>query len=349
MNRDITKQDFGRFVTEHRRAAGFTQRQLAERLHVTESAVSKWERGLSYPDITLVQALATELGVSGQELISASEDHEGRADKRDARSYRGWRRAILWTTLLTWAGAILTCFIVNLSVQHTLSWFWIVLPAVGLAFSLTTLPLLPVPRPGWSALASATACLVVLLLVVWLQFAAGPWLVIAVSGVLFGLLLVFTPIWLTLLELPGGLGRHTTVLALVIDTAALVVFLLIVFVALGRLELWVWPVLPLVAIGAVPIWLIALTIRYLPLPALGVTAAVVLLFGICALVIGRLVNAVLGEREAGYVDLMTWGDATIEANIRLLIFCAACGAALVFGAAALVQSGARRRSGATVR
>ncbi|WP_449279952.1 helix-turn-helix domain-containing protein [Leucobacter sp. GX0328] len=53
MNRDITKQDFGRFVTEHRRAAGFTQRQLAERLHVTESAVSKWERGLSYPDITV--------------------------------------------------------------------------------------------------------------------------------------------------------------------------------------------------------------------------------------------------------------------------------------------------------
>lgn len=156
---DITKQDFGRFVSERRLEAGLTQRELAARLHVTESAVSKWERGLSYPDITMVQAIAAQLGVSAQELISASEDREGRADKRDARSYRNWRGAILWSTGLTWAVAILSCFIINLSVQHTLSWFWVVLPAVTLAFSVTTLPLLPVPHPGWAALVGATLSL----------------------------------------------------------------------------------------------------------------------------------------------------------------------------------------------
>ena len=342
---DITKHDFGRFVTERRRAAGLTQRQLAERLHVTESAVSKWERGLSYPDITLVQAIASELGVSGQELISASEDHEGRADKRDARSYQGWRSAILWTTLLTWAAAILTCFIVNLSVQHTLSWFWVVLPAVGLAFSLTTLPLLPVPRPGWLALASATVCLVALLLVVWLQFSAGPWLVIAVSGVLFGLLLVFTPIWLTLLELPGGLGRHVTLLTLVIDTAALVVFLLIVFAALGRPELWVWPALPIVAIGAAPIWISMLAIRYLPLPGLAVAAIVTAFIGICAPVLNRAIEAVLGTGEPWVLDLSVWSTETMDANIQFLIFVACMVAALLLGLGAVVRAVSRRRAG----
>ena len=92
---DITKQDFGRFVSERRLAVGLTQRELATRLHVTESAVSKWERGLSSPEITMVQAIAAQLCVSAQELFSASEDREDRADKRDARSYRNRRGAIL--------------------------------------------------------------------------------------------------------------------------------------------------------------------------------------------------------------------------------------------------------------
>lgn len=59
--------------------------------------------------------------------------------------------------------AILSCFIIYLSVQHTLSWFWVVLPAVTLAFSVTTLPLLPVPHPGWAALVGATLSLGALL------------------------------------------------------------------------------------------------------------------------------------------------------------------------------------------
>ncbi|EYT53817.1 XRE family transcriptional regulator [Leucobacter sp. UCD-THU] len=347
---EITKQDFGRFVTERRRAGGLTQRQLAERLHVTESAVSKWERGLSYPDITLVQAIAAELGVSGQELISASEDREGRADKRDARSYRGWRSAILWTTLLSWTAAILACFIVNLSVQHTLSWFWVVLPAVGIAFCLTTLPLLPVPGPGWLALGGSTACLMALLLVVWLQFSTGSWLVIAVSAVVFALLFVFTPIWLTVLHLPGGLRRHRTLLVLVIETAALLLFLLIVFVAIGRAELWLWPALPIAAIGAAPIWVSALAIRYLPLPGLAVAALVTAFLGCCALVMDRAVAAVLGQPDEWALDLGSWNAETIETNIQFLIFLAALAVALLLGVSALARaaSGPTRKAPAAV-
>lgn len=42
------KRSLGEYIAEHRRALGLTQRQFAERLYVTDSAVSKWERGVSH-------------------------------------------------------------------------------------------------------------------------------------------------------------------------------------------------------------------------------------------------------------------------------------------------------------
>lgn len=43
-----SKQTFGQYIRERRRALGLTQREFAETLYVTESAVSKWERGVSH-------------------------------------------------------------------------------------------------------------------------------------------------------------------------------------------------------------------------------------------------------------------------------------------------------------
>ena len=42
-----SKKTFGEYIRERRRAMGLTQREFAEKLYVTESAVSKWERGSS--------------------------------------------------------------------------------------------------------------------------------------------------------------------------------------------------------------------------------------------------------------------------------------------------------------
>ena len=44
----MDKQLFGAFVAEQRRRQGLTQQQLAQSLHVTDKAVSKWERGVSH-------------------------------------------------------------------------------------------------------------------------------------------------------------------------------------------------------------------------------------------------------------------------------------------------------------
>ena len=44
------KKTFGAYICRRRKELGLTQREFADRLFVTESAVSKWERGMSYPD-----------------------------------------------------------------------------------------------------------------------------------------------------------------------------------------------------------------------------------------------------------------------------------------------------------
>ena len=61
---------FGQFIAENRRTRGLTQRELAESLHVTDKAVSKWERGLSYPDVTLLEHLAEKLELTVAELMA---------------------------------------------------------------------------------------------------------------------------------------------------------------------------------------------------------------------------------------------------------------------------------------
>lgn len=66
---EIDKPRFGRFIAELRREKGFTQKELAERLYISDKAVSKWETGTSIPDTALLIPLAELLGVSVTELL----------------------------------------------------------------------------------------------------------------------------------------------------------------------------------------------------------------------------------------------------------------------------------------
>lgn len=66
---EIDKKTFGSFLAEQRKAKGFTQRELAEKLFISDKAVRKWERGLSMPDISLLVPLAEILDVSVTELL----------------------------------------------------------------------------------------------------------------------------------------------------------------------------------------------------------------------------------------------------------------------------------------
>ena len=71
---DATK--FGLFVAEMRKENHMTQAELATKIKVTDKAVSRWERGLGFPDIHLLEPLAEALGVSVLELMKSEKNVE---------------------------------------------------------------------------------------------------------------------------------------------------------------------------------------------------------------------------------------------------------------------------------
>ena len=60
----------GRFIAACRKRANLTQLQLADRLGITDKAVSKWERGITTPDTSIMLELCDILGISVNELLS---------------------------------------------------------------------------------------------------------------------------------------------------------------------------------------------------------------------------------------------------------------------------------------
>lgn len=66
----INNEKFGGFILELRKEKGLTQKELAEKLYISDKAVSKWERGLSMPDIALLMPLSQIFSVTTTELLS---------------------------------------------------------------------------------------------------------------------------------------------------------------------------------------------------------------------------------------------------------------------------------------
>ena len=64
-------EKFGAFIQERRKELGITQSELAQRIHVTDKAISRWERAVGFPDIKLLEPLAQALEVSLTELLQA--------------------------------------------------------------------------------------------------------------------------------------------------------------------------------------------------------------------------------------------------------------------------------------
>lgn len=64
-------QVFGTFIQTRRKELGMNQARLAEKLHVTAKAVSRWERGVGFPSIELLQPLAEALEISILELMQS--------------------------------------------------------------------------------------------------------------------------------------------------------------------------------------------------------------------------------------------------------------------------------------
>ncbi len=59
----------GKFISENRKKQNLTQEQLAEKLNISKNAVSKWERGLNFPDVSIMQDLCKILDITLNELF----------------------------------------------------------------------------------------------------------------------------------------------------------------------------------------------------------------------------------------------------------------------------------------
>ena len=94
----MEKEKLGAYIAARRKETGLTQKELAAALHVTDKAVSKWERAISYPDITLIEPLAAALGVSVERLMTCGgAEEDGGADALLQVSKASLGRAKLWS------------------------------------------------------------------------------------------------------------------------------------------------------------------------------------------------------------------------------------------------------------
>ena len=81
----MEQEMIGKFIAACRKEKGLTQMQLAEKLNITNRAVSKWETGKSMPDVSLMLDLCDILGINVNELLSGEritmEDYQKRAEE----------------------------------------------------------------------------------------------------------------------------------------------------------------------------------------------------------------------------------------------------------------------------
>jgi len=66
----MNAETLGKQIATLRKEKGLTQKELATMLHVTDKAVSKWERGLNFPELTLLEPLACALDTTVIHLLS---------------------------------------------------------------------------------------------------------------------------------------------------------------------------------------------------------------------------------------------------------------------------------------
>ena len=87
----MNQEKIGKFILELRKEKNMTQQELADKIGVTDRAISKWENGRGMPDLSLMKPLCQELGISINELISG--------EKIDKKEYQNKFEEIVLNTI----------------------------------------------------------------------------------------------------------------------------------------------------------------------------------------------------------------------------------------------------------
>ena len=122
------KQIISQNIVALRRESGMTQIELAEKLNYSDKAVSKWERGESIPDITVLKAIADLFGVTVDYLIKGEhKDSDRKSEKPDeatlARRARKHAMITSMSVILVWVIATILFVILDVALSDTYAHF----------------------------------------------------------------------------------------------------------------------------------------------------------------------------------------------------------------------------------
>ena len=309
------KKTFGLFIKTKRTEKNYSQKDLAELLFVTEGAVSKWERGVSYPDITMISDLCRVLDISEHELITASTDTSTQEMKQEARKFRVIRSAWFLTPTIAYAVALVTCFICNLAVNHTLSWFFIVLAALLCAYSFIPTFTLFFKSQKLLVFTVTSFLSICLLLFTCAVYTHGLyWFPVACIGILMGYVLLFGTILLSKTKL----SRYKFLIAFTAVLALTILLLLCVyswrpFMLGSAILITIYAYFPAIFCAAICIFALDGFIKA------GVCTAIASGVYYC---IGSVTNALFGLSENHYeVDFRNWAQC-VTGNVHLIVISA---------------------------
>lgn len=146
-NEDFSKMS--QFISELRKEKKLTQKELAEQLGVTDKAVSKWERGLGCPDISLLSKLSRILGVTTSELLNGEKAEpsipevdaivETTLQYADTTTKSIIAKSSRWKYITMALSVILILIGCNLAIDGGLAWSVLPVRIIGLAWIIVML------------------------------------------------------------------------------------------------------------------------------------------------------------------------------------------------------------------
>lgn len=310
------KKSFGVFIAERRRKLNLTQAELAEKLFVTKTAVSKWERGVTYPDITLISDLCKLLDVDEHELIAEGSSSEYRQIRANSDKYRKLNKVYFWLPTSIYLTALAVCFICNLAINHTLSWFFIVLFSLLTAFTLVPSParFFPKFKLAWvsaSALLSVTA-----LLLTCCIYSGGSWFFIALFSVFLGYIAILLPVFAYAYPVPRKIKRHSGIICISADFLLVLALLCVCLYSTPKALLSatltaLFVFAPVAAVVAMFAYL-KINISF-KLSVLFAVAGVFAFFG------NAVISFIFGVDYSFDINLASWQQENINGNIQFII------------------------------
>ncbi|MBQ7351812.1 MAG: helix-turn-helix domain-containing protein [Clostridia bacterium] len=340
------KNSFGEFLKQKRQEKSLTQKDLAKKLFVSESAVSKWEKNIAHPDITLLPLLSEILEVSEHELITASIDKQAREDKKQAKKWR--TLSFSWSLFfyISYAVALIPCFICDLAINKGLTWFWIVLSALLLAFSFTNLPKL-IKKHKLILLPTSMFLALCLLLGVCCLYSRGNWFWIAFVAVLFGFVAVFVPIYISKYNIFSKINKFNDFVSFGIDFVMLNILLSVVYlftVANGYAENNWYLRIALPIVVAVYLFLnLLFAVRFLKVNRLLKTSIILFLIDVLYFIVPFIkvdnvdMQEEINQANIFKADFCNWKvGGVLENNIHCILFLILMALTIIFFMAGLL-------------